>query len=302
MNMDFLDDLDKYIKIKQYRLINSVLAYRDNELVYERYFNKGGINARNQIKSIWKSIISVTLGICLYKGLIKSIDEPVGSYLPQFAKGIYPYHQSISVGHLLTMSSGIYWNGGIHYHCPMLAQMRRSKDWIAHIAEVRPADYPGTKFVYKEWDAILLSALIGRICGGSAWDICHEYLYKPLEITGERWSQSVCGVDYPSYGNDKTDALSARDTAKIGLLMLNGGIWDGHRVLSEEYIKSSISPSPASGAYGRLWWLSEKGFHGRGFGGQELNIYPGKNIVAVVQAAVTPSGRSYQDICANIVK
>lgn len=302
MNVDFLKDLDNYLRIKQYRLVNSVLVYESEKIVFERYYNKATENSRNQIKSVWKSILSLILGICLDKGLIKNVDESISLYLPQFAQNIHPYHRAITIRHLLTMSSGIYWNGGIHYHCPMMEQMRRSRDWVAHIADVQPADYPGTKFVYKEWDIILLSALIGNVCGSSAWDICSEYLYNPLEITSEKWTQSKCGLNYPSYDADMTDTLSARDMAKIGQLALNGGMWNGQRIISEDYIKTAVLPSKANSGYGFLWWLSDKGYHGRGFGGQGLNIYPDKNVVAVVQATVTPSSKSYGDICENIVK
>lgn len=301
MNMDFLNNLDSYLKVKQYRLVNSVLVYENENLVFEQYYNKANENSRNQIKSVWKSILSLTLGICLDKGLIKDIDEPISRYLPQFAQNIHPYHMSISIRHLLTMSSGIYWNGGVHYHCPMLDQMRRSRDWVTHIADVQSVDFPGTKFVYKEWDIILLSALIGKACGGSVWEICHEYLYKQLEIASEKWTQSKCGVDYPSWDTDITSDLSARDMAKIGLLMLHGGEWNGKRIISCEYIKTAISPSQADNGYGCLFWLSDKGYHGRGFGGQEINVYPDKNIVAVVQATVTPSSKSYSDICNGII-
>jgi CubicO group peptidase (beta-lactamase class C family) len=213
-----------------------------------------------------------------------------------------PMNGEITLEHLLTMSSGIYWNGGIHYHCPMIEQMRRSRDWIGHIADMQMADFPGAKFVYKEWDVILLSAVIGKACGSSSWDYCDKNLYQPLEISSGKWTQSKCGVDFPSMGEDITSDLSARDLAKIGLLMLRGGKWNGKQIVSEEYIKMSITPSLVSSDYGLFWWLSDKGYHGRGFGGQELNIYPDKNIVAVIQATVTPSSKSYGDICENIIR
>jgi len=302
MNLDFLKNLDDYIKVKRYRLVNSVLAYENNELIFEQYYNKRTENSRNQIKSVWKSILSLTLGICLDKGLIQSIDEPISRYLSQFSENNYPWHRLITIRHLLTMSSGIYWNGGVHYHCPMFEQMRRSKNWVSHIADIQMSDFPGTKFIYKEWDVILLSALISNACGGFSWDICNEYLYQPLEIASDKWTQSKCGVSYPSWGEDITSDLSARDMAKIGLLVLNGGEWEKNRIVSNEYIKEAVSPSQANNGYGFLFWLSELGYHGRGYSGQELNIYPNKNIVAVIQASVSSSSKSYSDICENIIK
>jgi CubicO group peptidase (beta-lactamase class C family) len=301
MNMDFLNDLDGYLKMKRYRLVNAVLVYENSALVFEGYYNNFDENKTNPLMSVWKSILSLTLGICLDKGLIKSVDDPISRYLPQFAQNIHPYHGSITIRHLLTMSSGIYFNGGIHYHCPMMEQMRRSRDWVAHIADVEITDFPGTKFVYKEWDVILLSAVISNACGGMAWDIAERYLYTPLEIRSEKWLNPHGSINY-NVGDVKYDEMTARDLLKIGLLVHSNGVWKGKRIISEEYIKAAVSPSESNEGYGYLWWLSNKGYHGRGFGGQELNVYPDKNIIAVIQAKVTPSDKSYGDICENIVK
>ena len=307
MNMEFLNNLDDYIKAKRYRLVNTVVVYENDKLVFERFYNKFNENSVNLLCSTWKSILSLALGICLDKGIIKSIDEPINHYLPEFAQNITPRHNFITIRHLLTMSSGIHFIGGVHYHCPMMEQMRRSKNWIAHIADVQMKAAPGTLFLYKEWDVILLSALIGKACGGLVWDIVWEHLFAPLGIIGEKWLvQNNGSLNYnadvenkmPEDGGDK---MTAKNMAKIGRLMLNGGVWGGQRIVSEKYIADSIIPSPANKGYGYLWWLSYKGYHARGFGGQEINVYPDKNIVAVVQATVTPSSKFYSDICENIV-
>jgi len=308
LNHEFLNQLDDYIKIKRYSLINAVIVYENDSLVFERYYNKFNENSVNFLCSTWKSILSITLGICLDKGIIKSLDEPISRYLPQFSQNNYPWHKLITIRHLLTMSSGIHFLGGVHYHCPMLEQMKRAKDWIAHIADVQMIATPGTKFIYKEWDVILLSALIGKACGGLAWDIAEEYIFKPLNIIGEKWlSQNNNSINYnaalekilPEGSGDK---MTAKNMAKIGRLMLNSGVWEGQRIASEEYVNASVMPSQASSGYGFLWWLFDKGYRAMGFGGQEINIYPGKKVVAVIQATVTPSSKMYYDICEKITE
>ena len=312
VNHEFLNQLDDYIKIKRYRLVNAVVVYENDELVFEHYYNKHNGQKTNPLRSVWKSLLSLTLGICVDKGIIKSIDEPIYRFLPQFAQNIEMRHKLITIRHLVTMSSGIHFIGGVHYHCPMLEQMVRSKNWISHIADVQMTALPGTSFLYKEWDVILLAALIGAACGGTAWDVANEYLYKPLGINDPDWLDGEAvflpkGNHRPTWiescGNISVAAdLCARDMAKFGRLMLNGGVWDGQRIVSEEYIKDSIKPSKANSGYGYLWWLSDKGYHARGFGGQEINIYPDKNVVAVVQATVTPSSKGYGDICESIIR
>ena len=211
MNHAFLNQLDNYVIEHRYRLINSIVVYENDELVFERYYNKFTPEKRNQIKSIWKSILSLTLGIALDKGIIGSIDDPVCRYLPSFNEDIHPYHKRMTIRHLLTMSSGIYWNGGVHYHYPMFEQLRRSRNWVEHIADVQMKALPGSVFQYKEWDVILLSAVIGAACGTSSWEYCNKHLYQPLEIKSEQWTQTKCGVDFPSYDADTTSDLSACD-------------------------------------------------------------------------------------------
>ncbi|MCL2198178.1 MAG: beta-lactamase family protein [Defluviitaleaceae bacterium] len=291
MNMEFLRNLDHYIKAKQYRLVNAIVIYQNGELVFERYYNKFDENTLNTMMSVWKSVLSITLGICLDKGLIKSIDEPIYTLLPQFAQNIDPLHRQITIRHLLTMSSGIYFNPGPKYSCPMLEQFRRAKDPILHIANVQVTNPPGTKFLYKEWDTILLAEIIGKAYGGTADSAINEFLYEPLGISNKGKKASKCGV----CGNVCTcNKITATDMAKIGNHMLNHA--------SQEYVNLSTTPSQASQDYGFLWWLFEGGYRGLGFGGQELNIYPDKKIVAIVQATATTKNKQYRDICEGIFR
>ena len=59
---------DEYLREHHYRLVNSVLVYENDELIFERYYNKFTPASRNNLKSVWKSILSLTLGICLEPG------------------------------------------------------------------------------------------------------------------------------------------------------------------------------------------------------------------------------------------
>lgn len=303
MDSYVLNQVDDYVRQKRYRLVNSVLVVKNGKIVFERYYNKFNENSRNNIKSIWKSILSIVAGICLDKGIIKRLDEPIGNYLREFAQNIHPYHKLITIRHLLTMSSGIYWNGGVHYHCPMLVQMMRTNDWISHIADIEMNNVPGMHFQYKEWDVMLLSAVIGRACGGTAFDIAKEYLYDPLQMTSGIWPQSPCGSSYTVMkGEDESD-LCARDLAKIGMLFLNNGKWSGNQIVSSEYVKQAVDASSGNHqTYGFLWRLFPDGYGCRGFGGQEVNVMPENAFVSVIQATPTPSCKSYEDIHEYILK
>lgn len=292
--MYFLDD---YIKSNRYRLINSVLLIKDGETVIERYYNGRTQYSRNNLKSVWKSILTICAGICLDRGLIRSLDQPIADFLLQFAAGIHPYHKLITVEHLLTMSSGIYFNGGVHYHCPMLEQIFRAEDQIAEIADVAMAELPGTAFKYKEFDVILLSALLQKAIGGSVYEFCRDNLYLPLEIESESWPSLRDGTEYTVTRGEERSDLSACDLAKIGGLLLDGG----GKIISQNYVGRATSPSTVNNSYGYLIWLRDDGFGFSGFGGQQVIVIPEKRIVYVIQATPTPSSKFYGDVFDKLI-
>jgi CubicO group peptidase (beta-lactamase class C family) len=184
----------------------------------------------------------------------------------------------------------------------MMTQMRNGPaPWVDFIADIPVSSTPGTRFHYKEWDVILLSAFIKNKTGRMPYDICNEYIYEPLEIKSGEWPRTACGVQYNALPDMEASALSARDLVKIGLLMLNGGELNGRRLISAGRVNECAAPSAGWDGYGLLWWRSPNGFHGRGFGGQELNVYPDEDAVAVVQATVTPSSKNYHDLCEKII-
>lgn len=301
MNYELLRSVDGYIKQKGYRQINSILLYKEGEVILEAYYNNFTADTRNNIKSIWKSILSVCTGICLDKGYIKSLDEPIGNYLKEFSCNAHPYHKLITIRHLLTMTSGIYWNGGVHYHCPMLEQLWRSGNCLEELADTAMENVPGAKFVYKEWDVILLSAVLSIAAGMNSYEFCKRHLYEPLGITSGQWASLSNGVNYNISRDEALEAqsnLSARDLAKLGLLFLE----KGKGLVSRNYVEQAISPSPGARDYGFLWWLFDGGYGCRGYGGQEISVIPDSNIVYVMQATATSRGMSYPDVFRTVLK
>ncbi len=317
-NSALINSLNGYISQKHYRLVNSVLLYKDGELVLEQYYNKFTKESRNNLKSVWKSIIAICAGICLDKGFIKSFDEPVSNYINLFDGNRHPYHQMLKIKHLLTMTSGIYWNGGIHYHCPMVTQCLRSGNAAEYISDIYMQDLPGSTLVYKEWDVMLVSLLLQKASGMNVYDFCNEYLYKPLGIQSGRWFTAPDGLCYTIPGNNyagidggteeaKSD-LTARDMAAIGILMLNRGYYNGKRIITEELAEQITTPASkilgyetAKGTkwmqeYGMFWWVFKDGYSANGFGGQRIIVLPDQKIVCIIQAKPTASGKSYDDL------
>lgn len=302
--MDWEKEVDTYLLKKRYRQVNSVLWYRRGEVVLERYYNGFSRESRNVMRSVVKSILAVTVGICLEQGLIESLDTPVYRYLPEFDEGLSPMHRAITIRHLLTMTSGIYWVGGVHYHCPQLAVLHRTADWVGHIAETAVRDVPGTRYNYKEYDVILLTAVLQKAVGRDYFDFLEETLYQPLGIHSGRWWKSRGGIYYSvGYGGagnggkeELPSNLTAREMLHIGQLFLENGSFGGRKILSEEYVKQALQPSPCNPQYGFLWWLGEDWYGCKGFGGQNITVIPETEEIFVIQATPTARGMKYEDI------
>ncbi|MDE6635252.1 MAG: beta-lactamase family protein [Lachnospiraceae bacterium] len=304
MSTDIEKNIDEYILRRRHRQINSVLLCRDDEVVAGRYYNGFNENSKNVINSVAKSIMSVCTGIALDKGLIQSLDEPVYKYIPEFRECREPLHRMITIRHLLTMTSGIYWNGGVHYHCPMMQQLRTSGDWISHIADCAVSDIPGQKYNYKEWDVILLAKVLDEACG-DMFDFMDANLFEPLGIKSERWYKSPCGVYYSVGNGEEADngtdnetmfKLTAIDMMKIGQLFLHGGTYEGKRIISENYIHQALLPLKCNPNYGFLWWIWEGRYGCLGYGGQSITVFPDDNAVIVTQATPTDRGMAYFDV------
>lgn len=90
--------------------------------------------------------------------------------------------------------------------------------------------------------------------------------------------------------------MSVRDMAKIGMLFLNRGMYDGKQIVSEEFVQQAVTPLDCNAGYGMFWWLGSGWYGCRGFGGQEVTVVPDKNIVFAMQAKATPSGKHYDDV------
>ena len=289
--------INELVKSSHHPQLNSVIVWEDGQIQAECYFNGFTAESRHNIKSVVKSILSIGIGIAQDEGLL-NVDDKISKYLTEFDEGRDLKHTLIRIRHLLTMSSGIFWQGGVHYHCPMMDAMRRSKNWIDYIADCKVTETPGAVHNYKEFDVILLSAILSKVTG-DAFDYINEKLFKPLEIYNERWIKSPDGVYYSPALDKEEEAVSdltAREMLKIGQLFLQKGIWNGKQIISKEYIEAAVSPSPQNSNYGYLWWLG-KGWYGcRGYGGQAVTVFPEQNKIVVTQATATSRPLTYEDI------
>ncbi len=267
----------------------SVLIQRHGKLVFEEYFwGQSGDNP-HVISSVTKSVTSILTGIAFDRGGIQ-LDAPVTSYIaaPQSTvwgqKG-YP----ITLRNILSMSSGTAWDDSVPGANNPSAQLLETPDITRYVmgsAQIHP---PGTFYNYDNGLPALAGILVARKVGEPFERFAEANLFGPLGITNYRWTRVREGGVLAAGGF----YMLPRDMVKIGHLMLQGGLWNGHRVVSAEWVREATRQQTAAGQYpyGFYWHLTnaqerhvqgEDGFMGLGQGGQVIAVFPGLDMVVVV--------------------
>jgi CubicO group peptidase (beta-lactamase class C family) len=297
----------KHIQDKTYQNVDSLLIVKDGKLVFETYFDghewnydspqfrgklvRHGPETRHNLASVTKSVTSILVGIALDQGKIQSVDDPVFDYFPQYAHLSDTRKATITLKHLLTMSSGLQWNEGeLPYSDPNndLVRLFSKPDPIEYILSRPLVSEPGARFYYGGDNTNLLGEAIRSATEQRMDAFAEEVLFGPLGITDYAWDFINPDMIHAS-GNLQ---LRPRDMAKLGQLYLNGGAWEGHRIVSEAWVAEStqkhITRSATSG-YGYQWWLSTyrmgsssvDAFSALGWGGQKIMVFPDLEMVVV---------------------
>ena len=268
------------------------LMIKDDSILYEHY--DGGYTAASlsQYFSVTKSVMSVVIGAAIDDGIIRSIDQPVIDFLPEFmGRGF----DGLNIGHLLNMTSGIDYvenDNPFGLHVPF----NYTSDIERMMLAFRMAGVPGGEYRYKSGDVGVLSLVLSRaLAPGTITAYVQERLWAPLGMEYE----GVWSVDREN-GLEKAWcclAGTARDLAKIGRLYLSHGEWNGARILPPSWIDRSVQHGGVDEAvwpdefraagfrgYGNLWWLlakDEGDYLAQGKDGQFLYVNPKRKTMIV---------------------
>jgi len=290
--------------------IHAVLVARHGKLVYERYFKGSdqipGIfygkrvesvtfvaDTLHNMKSVSKSVVSLTVGIALDRGLIRSVDEPIFSFFPELADLRTPEKDRLLLRHALTMTMGLAWveatpDTGDENNDE--ARMRRAADPCRYVLGLPMTAPAGQEFFYNTGALALVAAIVRKATGRPLDELAKEALFDLLGIAPVEWRRVKGDTD--AGGGLR---LRPRDMAKIGQLVLAGGRCDGRQVVSKAWIESSTAAKlkgTDDQSYGYLWWLGRARGKGRevhwigalGRGGQSIRIVPELDLVVVVTA------------------
>jgi CubicO group peptidase (beta-lactamase class C family) len=297
-----LQDMETAVRAGDFKKIGSVLIARHGKLVYESYFD-GDANSLRDTRSATKSITDALVGIALNEKKLSGVDARVLALLPEHARKLQnpdPRKDKITVEDFLTMSSPLEcddWNDASRGN---EERMYVVEDWAQfildlpirgrmHVGEkIDPPPY-GRYFSYCTGGVFTLSEVLQKVTGERTDRYAEEKLFASLGIRDTQWVYSPLNI--PQTGGGLR--LRSRDLLKIAQLYLNGGNWQGRRILDEAWVRTSIQPHARiddDTEYGYLWWIkafkaggkSYPAFFMSGNGGNKVAAFPGLDMVVVI--------------------
>ncbi|GHH14540.1 serine hydrolase domain-containing protein [Streptomyces lanatus] len=276
----FLDALDAAPAIEPH----SLMILRHGHLVASGWWAPYTPERPQLLYSISKSFTSTAAGIAAGEGLIR-LDDPVISYFPEFDADITdPRSRAMLVRHVASMASG-------HESDTVFqAYERDGQDLVRGFLLVPPQRDPGTVFAYNQPATFTLSAIVQRASGQSLTEYLRPRLLDPLGIGDIAWLTDRGGREFGFSGlHATTDAI-----ARLGQLYLNGGVWEGERLLPEWWVaEATRTQVPNAGlmpgddwqqGYGFKFWMSRHGYRGDGAFGQFCIVLPEHDAVIATTA------------------
>lgn len=283
MDEALITQLTDLIIREKYKRIDGLLIFRNNKLIYENYFHGYSNDVMHNMFSAGKSMTSILTGIAIDKGFL-GLQSEVTFLLPEYDsyKNPDPRKNKITVEDLLNMTSGLQCEDWVQH---TEAQMQKSKDWVKFTLDLPMANDPGTHGSYCTGCAVILGRLIENTSGLSLEKFANKYLFDRLNIKSYKWHIMPDGR--PSGGG--LCFLTPRDMAKLGLLMLNDGMYNEQQIVSKEWVEQSSQSKVkllAFDGYGYLWWKQAftndiETYFADGNGGQQIFVVPSQEMVII---------------------
>jgi CubicO group peptidase (beta-lactamase class C family) len=270
--------------------LHSYMLIRHGKVISEAWWKPFAADKKHSMYSVSKSWTSTAIGFAVAEKRL-SVQDKVLSFFPEHADlKDKPFLADLRVQDLLTMSAG-------HEKEPLRSVIVFSPDWVRGFLNYPIAHKPGTKFLYNTLATYMLSAIIQKVTGMTTLDYLKPRLLDPLHISGIDWESDQKGINVGGWGI----RVKTEDMAKLGLLYLNKGKFEGKQILPaawvEEATRKHIDQEPDASAdkkangqyadwlqgYGYQFWRSRNGaFRGDGAYGQYILMMPAQDAVLII--------------------
>ncbi|KOS07129.1 beta-lactamase [Flavobacterium akiainvivens] len=257
------------------------LIIKNDSIWHESYYDGYGPDSKSNSFSMAKSVVSAALFKAIEEGKIKSLDQKVSDFYPEYKTG---FGARLTVGDLSSMATGMDW--GEQYSSAFSVTTRAYfGDNLAQTVLDVPIVYePGQKFEYVSGATELLAMVLTKATGQTLSDYVSDKFWKPM------------GADHEALWQlDKADGLekaycclgsNARDFARFGKLFLHNGEWNGTKILDSLDVQKMVTPRFAtSPQYGYGWWINiynnKKMYYMRGHLGQFVIVVPEDKLIIV---------------------
>jgi CubicO group peptidase (beta-lactamase class C family) len=278
--LDLLDALEARPDIE----MHSLMVVRHGQVVAEGWWAPYAAGQRHFLYSLSKSFTSTAAGFARAEGRL-DLDDPVVKHFPEFDADITdPRSRAILVRHVAAMASG--------HNREMLTEAldRDPAEPVRGFLLIPPDQEPGTVFAYSQPCTYTLASIIQRNAGMPLTEYLRPRLFDPLGIGPVGWQT------WPPGRQQGFSGLFARteDIAKLGLLYLQGGRWDGRQLLPADWVAEATAKQVDNSerenpdwrqGYGFQFWMARHGYRGDGAFGQFCVVLPEQDTVVAITAA-----------------
>ncbi|MGB0176695.1 MAG: serine hydrolase domain-containing protein [Owenweeksia sp.] len=257
------------------------LVIKEDEIVYEEYWDGYSDTSRTNSFSMAKSITTLLAQLAIQEGYINSWDDEVSKYLPELEGA---YRNELKLHHLSNMTAGLQWNEDYHDPFDITAKAYYGPDIEKlMLNEVPVVSPPGEVWEYQSGATQLLGLVVSRATKQSLSAFASEMLWRPMQAEhAAKWHlDHADGMElaYCCFNSN------ARDFARFGKLLLNHGRWNGQQIIDSAFVEMATH-GDAVEHYGYSFWVDTDDhlthvYHMRGFHGQYVIVIPEKDLIIV---------------------
>jgi CubicO group peptidase (beta-lactamase class C family) len=249
--------------------VHGVLIARHGKLVLEEYFHGENREKPHDTRSAAKSLTATLIGAAINAGVPLKVSSPVYQVMNGgvFPTGLEPRKRALTLEHLLTMSSGLDCDDADD-NSPgredFMTDESGATDYYKYTMDLKMIREPGEKAVYCSVNPNLAGGVLKHASRRSLPDLMQELVAEPLHINRYYLGLTPTGDSYMGGGA----RFLPRDFMKLAQLHVNGGTWNGRRILTPEWVSRATSPlykfsETSKARYGYLWWVYNYPYNGR---------------------------------------